>query len=440
MQNELEKLFIKIKPLEQMIKNAKIVVDTNVLLSAYQTKPVTFKFILEILEDLAENNRLKIPAHVIEEFNEKRPDLIKDIADELQQFIDNINKIKNTTPPKKLNKILPAIDVLENSYTENVLELQNDFNKQLQNLKEQGNKFKDELNLLVLKLCQYMDDDPILKKYEKIIRSSYFKPELELDEESIKEEGERRFKEKIPPGFKDDKKENNKYGDLIIWLQMCELKEDIIFITFDNKSDWIYKDSDKNILGAKRSLVEEYYEKSGGKSFKILHPGDFGDLYSKGKVTSEVKEDMDDYTFSLAKINSGVPLHGWDFTFHTEKTEKTEKTEIEETENLQDIYQKDLQQSLGKLALDKNVSSVRNQLLKSIGIRQRKIESLFKELEAEIPESIQEQFNRIVLEYKIHRLQILLEKETADINLLEKYNEKLLGIYMELEEMYVIMN
>ena len=120
MQNELEKLFIKIKPLEQMIKNAKIVVDTNVLLSAYQTKPVTFKFILEILEDLAENNRLKIPAHVIEEFNEKRPDLIKDIADELQQFIDNINKIKNTTPPKKLNKILPAIDVLENSYTENV--------------------------------------------------------------------------------------------------------------------------------------------------------------------------------------------------------------------------------------------------------------------------------------------------------------------------------
>ncbi|PGB42842.1 PIN-like domain-containing protein [Bacillus toyonensis] len=437
MQNELEKLFIKIKPLDEMIKNAKIVVDTNVLLSAYQTKTVTFKFILEILEDLAESGRLKIPAHVIGEFNEKRPDLIKDIADELQQYINNINKIKNTAPPKNLNKILPAIDVLENSYNEKVLGLQKDFNKQLQTLKEQGDKFKEELNLLVLKLCQYMDDDPILKKYETIIKTSYFKPEFELDEESIKKEGERRFKEKIPPGFKDDKKENNKYGDLIIWLQMCELKEDIIFITFDNKSDWIYKDSDKNILGAKRSLVEEYYEKSGGKSFKILHPGDFGDLYSKGKVTSEVKEDMDDYTFSLGKINSGVPLQGWDFTFHTEKTEETE---IKETEDLQDIYQKNLQQSLGKLALDNNVSSVRNQLLKSIGIRQRKIESLFKELEAEIPESIQEQFNRIVLEYKIHRLKILLEKETADINLLERHNEKLLGIYMELEELYVIMN
>lgn len=435
MQNELEKLFIKIKPLDEMIKNAKIVVDTNVLLSAYQTKPVTFKFILEILEDLAENNRLKIPAHVIEEFNEMRPDLIKDIADELQQFIDNINKIKNTTPPKKLNKILPAIDVLENSYTENVLGLQNDFNKQLQNLKEQGNKFKEELNLLVLKLCQYMDDDPILKKYEKIIRSSYFKPELELDEESIKEEGERRFKEKIPPGFKDDKKENNKYGDLIIWLQMCELKEDIIFITFDNKSDWIYKDSDKNILGAKRSLVEEYYEKSGGKSFKILHPGDFGELYSKGKVTSEVKEDMDDYTFNLAKLNSEMPLEYFNLIFDPE-----EINEMGETGDLQDIYQKNLQKKLVKLDINKNLKVARKRLLNSIETQQGKIESLYKELEEEIPENIKEQFDKIGLEYKMYRLKILVTQEEADIETLKKYYDKLMEIQLGLEDLCVIIN
>ncbi|MGY3419347.1 hypothetical protein ACVWY4_005579 [Bacillus mycoides] len=435
MQNELEKLFIKIKPLDQMIKNAKIVVDTNVLLSAYQTKPVTFKFILEILEDLAENNRLKIPAHVIEEFNEKRPDLIKDIADELQQFINNINKIKNTTPPKKLNKILPAIDVLENSYTEKVLGLQNDFNKQLQNLKEQGNKFKEELNLLVLKLCQYMDDDPILKKYEKIIKSSYFKPELELDEESIEKEGKRRFEEKIPPGFKDDKKENNKYGDLIIWLQMCELKEDIIFITFDNKSDWIYKDSDDNILGAKRSLVEEYYEKSGGKSFKILHPGNFGELYSKRKVTSEVKEDMNDYTFNLAKINSEMPEEYFEFIYDPEQVEI-----MEETGNLQDIYQKNLQKKLAKLDLNNNLTFAKKKLLNSIEARREKIESLYEELEEDIPENIQEQFKKIVLEYKKLRLKILVTKETADIKTLEKYYDKLIETQLRLEDLCVIIN
>lgn len=435
MQNELEKLFIKIKPLDEMIKNAKIVVDTNVLLSAYQTKSVTFKFILEILEDLAGSGRLKIPAHVIGEFNEKRPDLIKDIADELQQYINNINKIKNTAPPKNLNKILPAIDVLENSYNEKVLGLQKDFNKQLQTLKEQGDKFKEELNLLVLKLCQYMDDDPILKKYEKIIKTSYFKPEFELDEESIKKEGERRFKEKIPPGFKDDKKENNKYGDLIIWLQMCELKEDIIFITFDNKSDWIYKDSDKNILGAKRSLVEEYYEKSGGKSFKILHPGDFGELYSKGKVTSEVKEDMDDYTFNLAKLNPEMPLEYFNLIFDSEQLD-----EMGETGDLQDIYQKNLQKKLVKLDVNKNLKVVRKKLLSSIEIRQGKIESLYKELEEEITGNIKEQFNKIVLEYKMYRLKILVTKDKADIETLEKYYDKLMEIQLGLEDLCLIIN
>ena len=53
----------------------------------------------------------------------------------------------------------------------------------------------------------------------------------------------------------------NKYGDLIVWLQICELKEDIVFITFDNKEDWVYKDNKGNVLGARRELVQEYYEK-----------------------------------------------------------------------------------------------------------------------------------------------------------------------------------
>ncbi|MCU5582506.1 PIN-like domain-containing protein [Bacillus toyonensis] len=299
MQNELEKLFIKTKPLNEMIKDATVVVDTNVLLSAYQTKPVTFDTILNILQELVNEKRLKIPSHVVREFNENRPNRIKEITNELQQFINTVEGIKNTQPPKNLNKILPAIDVLEDSHNEKVIELQQEFNKQLNVLKEQGNKFKEELSALVLKLSDYMDNDPILLKYETIIRESYYDSDVIFDEKKLEEEGKRRFEKNIPPGFRDKAKKMNKYGDLIVWLQICELKEDIVFITFDNKEDWVYKDNKGNVLGARRELVQEYYEKSSGKTFKILHPGKFIEAYTNENLDKEVKEDLEDYDFNV---------------------------------------------------------------------------------------------------------------------------------------------
>ncbi|RAT10799.1 hypothetical protein A6E27_01590 [Bacillus cereus] len=292
MHNELEKLFINTKPLEEMIKKATIVVDTNVLLSAYQTKPVTFEAILNILNELANKKRLKIPSHVIREFNENRPKRIKDITNELQQFINTVDSIKNTQPPKKLDKILPAINVLEDNHAEKVVKLQQEFNNQLNTLKESGIAFKEELNTLVLKLSEYMDHDPILLKYEEIIRKSYFEPGISLSEKDLEDEGKKRVEREIPPGFRDKAKKANRYGDLIIWLQICELKEDVIFITFDNKEDWVYKDSKGNVLGARVELVQEFYEKSDGKTLKILHPGKFVELYTDGNVDSEVKVDL----------------------------------------------------------------------------------------------------------------------------------------------------
>lgn len=302
MHNELEKLFINTKPLEEMIKKATIVVDTNVLLSAYQTKPVTFEAILNILNELANKKRLKIPSHVIREFNENRPKRIKDITNELQQFINTVDSIKNTQPPKKLDKILPAINVLEDNHAEKVVKLQQEFNNQLNTLKESGIAFKEELNTLVLKLSEYMDHDPILLKYEEIIRKSYFEPGISLSEKDLEDEGKKRVEREIPPGFRDKTKKANKYGDLIIWLQICELKEDVIFITFDNKEDWVYKDSKGNVLGARVELVQEFYEKSDGKTLKILHPGKFVELYTDGNVDTEVKVDLKE----IEKIKKSV--------------------------------------------------------------------------------------------------------------------------------------
>lgn len=65
----------------------------------------------------------------------------------------------------------------------------------------------------------------------------------------------------MPPGFKDSGKDGtDKYGDLVIWLQMIDkAKADgksIVFVTADTKEDWWWK-SHGHTLGPRRELVEE---------------------------------------------------------------------------------------------------------------------------------------------------------------------------------------
>ncbi|EKG0035361.1 hypothetical protein O1D86_003413, partial [Vibrio cholerae] len=60
-------------------------------------------------------------------------------------------------------------------------------------------------------------------------------------------EGDARFEHRLPPGFKDGGKGENRFGDLIIWYEILskskELKNDfehVVFLSNDEKSDWVY--------------------------------------------------------------------------------------------------------------------------------------------------------------------------------------------------------
>ena len=61
------------------------------------------------------------------------------------------------------------------------------------------------------------------------------------------QEGNARFEHRIPPGFRDGGKEENRFGDLMIWFEILgkaaasavEFPK-VLFITNDEKSDWVY--------------------------------------------------------------------------------------------------------------------------------------------------------------------------------------------------------
>ncbi|MCK9330483.1 MAG: PIN domain-containing protein [Candidatus Cloacimonetes bacterium] len=110
----------------------------------------------------------------------------------------------------------------------------------------------------------------------------------------IFKEGEIRYSNKIPPGYMDQDKENNKYGDLIIWKELIywakKNSEDVLFVTNDNKPDW---KSDFS----QQKLKQEFFEETGQK-IHILNSPDFFTLKTEEisnsksfeKVLSKLKD------------------------------------------------------------------------------------------------------------------------------------------------------
>ncbi|MGS5007840.1 MULTISPECIES: PIN-like domain-containing protein [Bacillus cereus group] len=290
MENSYFNLFIKVKNIEEIKETATIVIDTNVLLMGYQWKDMTFESVLKVLKRLSEEDRLKIPSHVIKEFAKLRPAKIEEMSRQIQDVLSNFGpKVKNGKP---LYEVIPALSILK-KYHSDIIDLEDKYNKCIEELNNAKKAYTNGLQRLQQTLGTYIDDDVILNNYKEIIENSYFSPKTLMDEKELKENWKYRVDNKIPPGYMDKSKKVNQYGDLIVWDHICQIKNDVIFVTADVKGDWVYNVND-DIMGARRELVEEFYERelSKGHTFKVLNPLQFINLFSDGDVEQEIKDDL----------------------------------------------------------------------------------------------------------------------------------------------------
>ena len=98
--------------------------------------------------------------------------------------------------------------------------------------------------------------------------------------DALKKEGDDRYARKVPPGYKDAKKdagEYDKYGDLIIWKDLLakakQEKRPVIFISDDVKEDW-WRIHKGRKVGPRPELVEEF-QREAGQDFHIYEFGNF---------------------------------------------------------------------------------------------------------------------------------------------------------------------
>jgi hypothetical protein len=232
-------------------KDCIFVFDTSALLEFYyfpkKSQQDIFSSTLEKI-----NGRLWIPYHVKFEYLKNRENTLRKPIEEkykkleieqLRAIESGIKDIKG-----KLNDFINHTKKEDtHPYIDNTISL--NFEIACQEFETSFSDFKSKVEIEFKKredeIIAFATDDTVLQSfndYFNVGRDYTFERLME-----IVEEGEIRYRNKIPPGYKDASNKDGiqKYGDLIIWKQIIDFAEQtgktIVFITNDVKEDWCYQ-------------------------------------------------------------------------------------------------------------------------------------------------------------------------------------------------------
>ncbi len=225
-------------------KNAVFIFDTNILQGLYRMNVKTREDFLKILTKLKQENRIWTPHQVLKEYHRNRRLVIIGLEKNYQDAINTITSLSTLFSEKFKGKLKSACENHPLLNTDDVY----------QKVETSLNSITEEITKIKSTHPKWKEDDTILKEIEKIF-DNFGKKFSEEELKKITQEGEVRFKNKIPPGYADDKANggdkdgDNKFGDLIIWKQILDYSKNtnkpIVFVTDDTKEDWWLFEYDK---------------------------------------------------------------------------------------------------------------------------------------------------------------------------------------------------
>ncbi|WP_080431731.1 PIN-like domain-containing protein [Burkholderia ubonensis] len=242
--------------------NAIFVPDANVLLHCLRHPVVVRNELLRLFEVLGDS--LWIPYQVGLEFHRNRlgvefgaldayDALIKDQEAVIEKARDRLRQLR-AHPTIDVAKELSALDMYLS-----------DFNARMNAARAAH---------------PVTEIDGVVEKLTKLLESRVGNKWPQDKLATLKKEGEDRYSKKIPPGYKDSKKdagEFDKFGDLIIWKEMIGRAKTenrpVIFISDDAKEDWWWIHRGRK-MGPRPELIEEFHTES-GQDFHIYEFSQF---------------------------------------------------------------------------------------------------------------------------------------------------------------------
>lgn len=258
-----------------------IVLDTNVILDLCRYCLYTSKNILQIFNECSD--LIWIPNQVHKEYNKNKYSVFGNLKKRYSDFEKKLLNIIDESETKIANELKYLIRY---KYFRNK-EFKDNIRKKTEEIRNIIKKYKDEVGT---EYDEIRSASPkIVKEIEEFVSS--LETNKQIGEEigfkellKIIEEGELRYKYKLPPGFKDDGKVGiDKFGDLFIWKEIIKLPsyrniDNIIFITNDGKCDWW---SNKECLEARPELLSEFNDTNPGKNIRFMKMSEFQKLASE---------------------------------------------------------------------------------------------------------------------------------------------------------------
>ena len=236
----------------ELWEKATFVFDTNVYLNLYRYSKKARDALLAAMRQLTA--RIWMPSHVAHEFMKRRLDVICESVNQYRALHDESRKFFETC-----TKALRFEDD-DSEYKDLELLIQQ-VEDWLEEIRKKNLLVEDGVNDLIL--------NTLLELYEGKVGGAFDNAELTI----IKEEGAKRYAQKIPPGYKDAPKavgsdDNNAFGDLIIWKEILKYAaaehKDIVYITHDQKEDW-WNIIHGETVGPRIELRKEFIDTTGQK-------------------------------------------------------------------------------------------------------------------------------------------------------------------------------
>lgn len=212
-----------------------IFLDTNILAYLFKLHTSARHEFFDWLDRIVGENRLAVPAWAASEY------LSRVTSKSLAEF---------TPKSKEPSQILKALDAMHDTaalfvdvpllqkvgITSDRITFLSDFRGAIESLRKNTKIFTEQFD------PGHIHEEIVSHLGASIINSDL----VELSNRAA-ESGNARYEHRLPPGYLDGDKDKNRFGDLIIWYEILDKSAssatafpNVLFITNDEKSDWVY--------------------------------------------------------------------------------------------------------------------------------------------------------------------------------------------------------
>ncbi|GIU51486.1 PIN-like domain-containing protein [Shewanella sp. KT0246] len=302
-------------------ENSTFVFDANILLNLYRYSENTREAFLELLTDI--KDRIWVSHQATFEYFENRLNVINEQEVSYDETIKDMNELRNKF---ENNRQHPFVTTMLST------QLKELFKEIEQELIESKKTHSDRIS-----------DDPIKEKLAQLFSGKVGFPYPDEKLKAICKEGSERYKQSIPPGYKDAKKSGEsdnlislrrKFGDFILWQQTIDMaksdKVDVIFITDDTKEDW-WKKSKGKTIGPRPELTKEFIDKTNRK-FQMYRSDTFinsASIYLNSNISNETVQEIIQVSLNkdiLPALRKYPPLH--DLVFYLASLDLTVESKL----------------------------------------------------------------------------------------------------------------